>query len=345
MDTGLRGGNIVLFGSGETSPNGRTVHERMFRELKSPVRVAVLETPAGFQCNSALVAGKIGEFLQDKLRNYRPDVSIISARRKGSRFSPDDPDLLAPMLAANYIFLGPGSPTYAVRHLEDTLAYRYLVRRHLQGAMLALASAAAFAISSEVVPVYEIFKVGADPRWVRGLDFLGMYGLDVACVPHWNNAEGGDEVDTTHGFIGLERFMQLRALLPESTHILGIDEHTAVVLDFAAGVGRVMGRGAATLCYADQDDVVPSGEAFDLALLGPWHAAPPPAGFVSEPSPEAVVVPASLPDGAADLLEQRKAARANKEWARSDALREQLAAMGVMVQDTPAGQHWTIVKG
>jgi len=341
----MRGGPVVLFGSGETSPSGRKIHEHLFSELTPPVRVAILETPAGFQPNSELVAGKVGEFLQYNLQNYKPDVSIVPARRKDSHFSPDDPELLAPMLKANYIFLGPGSPTYAVRHLTGTLAYRYLVRRHLQGAVVSLASAAAFALSAKVLPVYEMFKVGDDPHWVDGLNWFGLYGLDLAIVPHWNNAEGGDELDTSHGFIGLDRFMQLRAMLPATTHILGIDEHTAVVIDFAAGTGRVMGKGAATLCAGDLDMTVPNGESFDLNQLGPLRDAIPPADFVPEPSPAPeAVVPAALPEGAAELLEQRRLARQNKHWARSDELRNQLAALGVQVQDTKEGQQWTVVK-
>ncbi len=343
-DTGLRGGPLVLFGSGETSPSGRKIHERLFSQLTPPVRVAILETPAGFQPNSELVASKIGEFLEHNLQNYKPDVSIVPARRRDSRFSPDDPDLLAPILKANYIFLGPGSPTYAVRHLKDTLAYRYLVRRHLQGAVISLASAAAFALSSKVLPVYEMFKVGDDPHWVNGLDWFGMYGLDLAVVPHWNNAEGGDELDTSHGFVGLDRFMQLRALLPAATHILGIDEHTAVVVDFAAGTGAVMGKGTATLCHGDLDVTIPSGESFDLHQLGPLRDAIPPADFVPEPLPSAeAALPAALPEGAAELLEQRQIARSNKAWTRSDELRAQLAALGVKVEDTKDGQRWVIV--
>jgi hypothetical protein len=341
--TGIRGGLVVLFGSGETSPNGRKIHDYVFNALGTPISVAILETPAGFQPNSELVASKISEFIQHNLQNYKPDVSIVPARRRDSRFSPDDPDLLAPMLRANYVFLGPGSPTYAVRHLKGTLAEHYLVRRHLQGAALSLASAAAFAMSAKVLPVYEMFKVGADPHWVDGLDLFGLYGLDLAIVPHWNNAEGGDELDTSHGFVGLDRFMQLRELLPASTRILGIDEHTAVVIDFAAGLGRVLGKGTATLCHAALDVTVPSSEAFDLAMLGELRDATPPPDFeVDAPLAPEVAAPAALPDGATELLEQRRLARRNKEWARSDELRDRLAALGVKVEDTKAGQRWTV---
>src|SRR3989304_4052513 len=45
-----------------------------------------------------------------------------------------------------------------------------------------------------------------------------------------------------------------------------------------------------------------------------------------------------LPAGAAELLEARAAARAAKDWAESDRLRDELAAMGVEVRDTPQGQ-------
>ena len=46
----------------------------------------------------------------------------------------------------------------------------------------------------------------------------------------------------------------------------------------------------------------------------------------------------ALPEGAAELLERRAAARAAGDYATSDALRNELAAMGVDVRDTPEGQ-------
>jgi cysteinyl-tRNA synthetase len=51
-----------------------------------------------------------------------------------------------------------------------------------------------------------------------------------------------------------------------------------------------------------------------------------------------------LPEGAAALLEQRAAARADRDFATSDRLREELAALGVEVRDTPDGQE-TSVRG
>jgi cysteinyl-tRNA synthetase len=49
-----------------------------------------------------------------------------------------------------------------------------------------------------------------------------------------------------------------------------------------------------------------------------------------------------LPEGAAELLERRAAARADGNYATSDALRDELAALGVEVRDTPSGQEASV---
>ena len=40
------------------------------------------------------------------------------------------------------------------------------------------------------------------------------------------------------------------------------------------------------------------------------------------------------------MLEERATARAARDWARSDELRDALAAAGIAVEDTPDGQRW-----
>ena len=72
------------------------------------------------------VAGRVADFLANRLQNYRPQVDVIPARKKGSNFSPDDPEILAPLLHANFIFMGPGSPTYAIRQ-PDGLSFEIIV--------------------------------------------------------------------------------------------------------------------------------------------------------------------------------------------------------------------------
>jgi cysteinyl-tRNA synthetase len=50
-------------------------------------------------------------------------------------------------------------------------------------------------------------------------------------------------------------------------------------------------------------------------------------------------------DGLVQLaLEQRQAARARKDYAAADAVRDQLAALGVQVEDTPQGPRWELAR-
>jgi cysteinyl-tRNA synthetase len=45
------------------------------------------------------------------------------------------------------------------------------------------------------------------------------------------------------------------------------------------------------------------------------------------------------------LLQQRQAARARKDWATADAVRDQLKTAGIEIEDTPAGPRWTLAGG
>lgn len=45
------------------------------------------------------------------------------------------------------------------------------------------------------------------------------------------------------------------------------------------------------------------------------------------------------------LIEQRKTARATKDFATADTIRDQLAAAGVVVEDTPDGARWSVARG
>jgi cysteinyl-tRNA synthetase len=47
----------------------------------------------------------------------------------------------------------------------------------------------------------------------------------------------------------------------------------------------------------------------------------------------------------AGLLEERASARADKDWARADAIRDRIAAAGIAVEDTPDGPKWTLSEG
>jgi len=133
------------------------------------------------------------------------------------------------------------------------------------------------------LPVYEIYKVGQDLHWIDGLDLLGRFGLDLVVVPHWNNAEGGTH-DTRFCFMGAARFDALVAMLPQEVPILGLDEHTACILDLAADQAEVKGIGGITLRTPDGAMTVQSGDRFDLSVLREGLITPDPSN--ESPVPE-----------------------------------------------------------
>ena len=101
-----------------------------------------------------------------------------------------------------------------VRQLKDTLAWEIIRARHRLGATLVFASAATISVGAWVLPVYEIYKVGEDVHTKEGLNLFSDFGLDLSFIPHWNNAEGGIDLDTSRCFVGMERFDQWRKLIP-----------------------------------------------------------------------------------------------------------------------------------
>jgi cyanophycinase-like exopeptidase len=335
-------GPVVLLGSGETSPSGGRIFEAVARQINGSLRIAILETPAGFEPNSAQVAGRVAEFLQTRLQNYKPAISVIPARRRDGDFSPDNPALLQPLLDANLIFMGPGSPTYAVRHLKGSRAWHTLAARHRLGAAITLASAATLAIGAQTLPIYEIYKVGEDLHWREGLDFFAPYGLSLTFIPHWDNTEGGADLDTSRCFMGKERFAQLQALLPPDTTVVGIDEHTALRIDFEVARCEVMGRGGVTLIASGREQHYAQGQTFSLAALGDFRqpeaaSGIPPAVWEAALAAQAEARAPEPPAEVLELVQARQAARKQKDWAQADDLRQRIAAHGWNVLDTPEG--------
>jgi hypothetical protein len=260
-----RPGPVTLFGSGETSLTGQRVFAGLFERLPARPRVDILETPAGFEPNSPQVAARIADFLALRLQNYQPQARVLPARQRGTPFSPDDPQLVQSLLEADLIFMGPGSPTYTARQLRDSLAWNYLQARQRLGGSVVLASAAVAAAGAYALPVYEIYKAGADLHWQPGLDFFGAYGLALVIIPHWNNSDGGAELDTSRCYMGQARFQQLMELLPPGFTVVGIEENTALTLDFQAGEGQVSGLGGVVLLHIGQ---LHPGASSELELRG-----------------------------------------------------------------------------
>ncbi len=128
------------------------------------------------------------------------------------------------------------------------------------------ASAAALTLGRYTLPVYEIYKVGQELHWVEGINILGHFGFNLVVIPHWNNAEGRNH-DTRFCFMGEGRLRQLESLLPEDVCILGLDEHTACLLDLEKEEVRIKGLGGVTLRRGGLEKVFQKGENFPLRNL------------------------------------------------------------------------------
>jgi hypothetical protein len=335
-------GPIAILGSGETSLAGGRIFESLASQLPTPLQIAILETPAGFELNASQVAGRVADYLKTRLGNYKPIIDIIPARKKSTPLSPDNPEILAPLLRANLIFMGPGSPTYAIRQLQGSLAWELVRARQRLGAALVFASAATIAVGAWGIPVYEIYKVGQDIHAVPGLDLFRSFGLPLSCVPHWNNTDGGADVDTSRCFLGMERFKEWCSHLPPENTTLGLDEHTGLILDFASSQCRVSGVSSVTLLRASNPQIYASGASFSFDELGiggqPRDDIRPDAWEAATNLPPLPEAPPDAPDpGVVSLAEQRESARKAKDWPRADALRQQIQDAGWLVTDTSEG--------
>lgn len=268
---------LAIMGSGETAPTMAKVHRALFDRLAAEdatgsgdgpaaagsIPAAILDTPYGFQENAEELSSRTVEFFATSVGRR---VAVASFRSR-------DVDALtlagavARIREARYVMAGPGSPSYALRQLSGGPIPRAMAAKLAAGGVLTMASAAALIVGVVTIPVYEIYKVGEEPRWLEGLDLLGpATGLRAAVVPHYDNAEGGTH-DTRFCYMGERRLRILEAALPEGAFILGVDSHTALVLDLEKGLASISGVGGATVRVAGRSTVFPSGSTIPIAAL------------------------------------------------------------------------------
>ena len=241
---------MALFGSGETSPGMTSVHQDLIARVRHPLLNAILlDTPFGFQENADELAARIIAYFRE---HVGCEITLASLRHRGRASALDVERFLSSIEGANYVFAGPGSPTYALRHWRDPAICARFVEKVTQGGCLAFASAAAIGLGAYALPVYEIYKVGDDPSWAEGLDVLSEIGVRCAVIPHYNNREGGTH-DTRYCWMGEPRMGLLESMLPDDVLILGVDESTACIIDVEAQTVTVRGAGAVTLRHGGME--------------------------------------------------------------------------------------------
>ena len=406
---------LTIMGSGETAPTMVPTHRMLTSRIGASVRAALLDTPYGFQENAPELAAKAVEYFKTSV-NVTLDVAGLTQVLDGDALAVERG--LNTVKDANYVFAGPGSPTYALRQWAGSSLPDLLVGKLRQGGVVTFASAAALTLGRKTLPIYEIYKAGEPPRWLDGLDILSAIGIPAAVIPHYNNAEGGHH-DTRFCYMGERRLSMLEQELADDTYVLGIDEHTGVVIDLDSDSATVVGKGVLTLRLRSGSTEIPTGETFPLDRLRN------PSSVSSSVKPVVVVkeevqtvadstlrqaterltglfddalrrgdadgaaravleleetitqwsadtlqgtdgefarstlrsmitkLAGAASSGLADprdvvgpymnvLLSLRAQVRADKRFDLSDVIRDQLAAIGVEVRDTPSGVEWVL---
>jgi cyanophycinase-like exopeptidase len=283
-------GLLVIMGSGETAPTMVKPHRSIFERVGDRPAV-LLDTPYGFQSNADDISTRAVTYFAASVGRK---VDILSWRTAPPPGLAKE-RVLATLREAGWAFAGPGSPTYALRHWRGTELPGALLDVLARGGVVTLASAAALTLGSHTVPVYEVYKAGFDPTWEPGLNLVDdVCGLPAVVIPHYDNAEGGHH-DTRYCYLGEERLTTMEQSLPETSFILGVDEHTAVLLDPAGRTATVVGNGTMTIRRAGRSVVYPSGSVVEFARLATG------AGGVA-PAPRPVAVPGAAVVGQPSLL-------------------------------------------
>jgi hypothetical protein len=345
------------------------VHREILARIES-LNAVNIDTAYGFQLNVPQMSEKLEDYFATSLLITLKTLHF-SSYEKASEL--ERTLFKQQVRQANYVFAGPGSPTYALSqwaplHFGDDL------RSVLEDdGTLCFASAAALTLGAFTAPIYEIYKVGLEaPHWREGLNVLSALGLNCVVIPHFDNNEGGN-YDTRFCYLGETRLLELEGQLPEGVATLGVDEHTAVIFDLANDTVTVKGRsngywrlnGEMTVLANETTTSLEALRTFapstvrpkvkeeaaemasspvalgNIVAAGGESAAPALAQLVqlANTGGEGFIDPTPLVEG---ILNARVNARANAQYDLADELRDALINAGIDVQDGPDGTVWSL---
>ena len=333
---------LAIMGSGETAPTMVTTHRRLTSLLPSPVKAVVLDTPYGFQENAPELAAKAVEYFNTSIN---VDLVVAGLVRLHDTHLPADPVAiergLRALADADYIFAGPGSPTYALRQWAGSSVARIMIDKLTNGGIVTFASAAALTLGKATVPVYEVYKVGQDVQALEGLDILASIGINAALIPHYDNTEGANH-DTRFCYLGEARLQMFESLLDSDTYVLGVDEHTGLIIDIDAQTATVVGNSNVTIRLRSESFVYPTGSVIPLSLLQSPFSLLTRSGDVSSSHSVATVpiAPSAQPTQANSL--DAALAESIKQFDQAMQQRDALAAVRAVLALEQAMQDWSI---
>ena len=329
-------------GSGETAPTMVTTHRRLTSLLPSPVKAVVLDTPYGFQENAPELAAKAVEYFNTSIN---VDLVVAGLVRLHDTHLPADPVAiergLRTLADADYIFAGPGSPTYALRQWAGSSVARIMIDKLINGGIVTFASAAALTLGKATVPVYEVYKVGQDVQALEGLDILASIGINAALIPHYDNTEGANH-DTRFCYLGEARLQMFESLLDADTYVLGVDEHTGLIIDIDAQTATVVGNSNVTIRLRSESFVYPTGSVIPLSVLqSPFSLLTGSGEVSSNHSVANVPIATNAPAPQANSLDAALT-ESIKQFDQAMEQRDALAAVRAVLALEQSMQDWSI---
>ena len=245
-------------------------------------------------------------------------------------------------------YLGPGFDLHTggvdlvFPHHEDEIAQSEaatgtrFVRTWLHNAHLQMGGAKMAKSTGNIARPAELYEAGVSPRALRYALMATHYRSPLEFSERSLEAAGAAVERINTAVTALQAYREERAddeTLPgllvaaREAFTAGLHDDLNISAALAATfdlVRELNGRVAArSLSTADAQRGVAAIREFDTVL-----------GVLEEVGDD------ELEPELAQLLEDRVVARAERDWARSDELREALAAAGVVVEDTPDGQRW-----
>ena len=126
----------------------------------------------------------------------------------------------------------------------------------------------------------------------------------------------------------------MRALIEGAYEALCDDLNTPIALSHIFDAVRIINTAKDKKITLDKADWQALTDLFDNIVFGVL-------GLRDEESEGGKAI--QTIDGLVNMvLEQRKAAKAAKDWAASDRIRDDLKALGILIKDTKDGTEWTL---
>jgi hypothetical protein len=360
-------GVLALLGSGEIAPSMTKVHRQLLKRV-DPVRAVSLDTAYGFQANVPQMTEKIVDYFATSLRVPIEPLHFTvfegTSEVERAAFRQD-------VRAANYVFAGPGSPSYALHQWaplgpgrgpsRDAAGRRRALLRVGRGAHAGLRDRPGLRDLQGRHRGPLAARSGRPVAWPAS----GAPSSPTTTTPKAATTTPGSATSAKSGSSNSNANCPTRRGSSASTSTLPASSTSKQRTLTVMGKGGVYWRRKGSTRTFESGSVTALDElqSFEPESAAPLHPQLPELNDVDalvvlaqNGGPESIdaiarlarmastggsdrIDPSELVEG---LLELRVNARDAKDFALADRIRDVLVTSGIEVMDTPDGSKWSI---